>query len=164
MKLWTMSAIFGVVMLVMAACGGQGSVEPGPTAEPAATSAPRVQPTQAPAVAETATVPAPLPTATAGPVATASRTKWSWPTTGFPRPLPQRLPLRNQWPPHTRTDASPSQRPQQSPCQHQRPGRARRLPRHQRRRQSPYQLLDSRPAVPQCWTMTMLTAHRRLLP
>ena len=70
MKLWTMSAIFGVVMLVMAACGGQGSVEPGPTAEPAATSAPRVQPTQAPAVAETATVPAPLPTATAGPVAT----------------------------------------------------------------------------------------------
>lgn len=69
MKRWTISAIFGAVILAVAACGGQGPAGPTNTPAPPATSAPGVQPTAEPAVAGAATVPPPSPTATPVPIA-----------------------------------------------------------------------------------------------
>ena len=74
MRFWTVCVVVGVILVAVAACGGQEAQEPAPTPVATATVPPVVDVTVEPAVAETTTAPTALPADTLIPEPTPSTT------------------------------------------------------------------------------------------
>ena len=96
MKLWTMTAVLGAVLIVTIACGGQGPPEPTPTPAPGLVPTADVQATVEVAIAATTTasVPTPALTPTSPPEPTA---------TPVPAPVPTPRPMATPSPTATAT-------------------------------------------------------------